>query len=149
MSMKDSSGIYSHAYSMEISKNVNPPVSKLVRLAQEIADLSNSLPCDYTNGVFCRVDKEKVDLMKCLVMGASGTPYAHGAFIYDLYFDNAYPNVPPKCQLVTTGGGTVRFNPNLYHNGKVCLSLLGTWRGSATENWDPKLSTILQVLLSI
>jgi hypothetical protein len=43
----------------------------------------------------------------------------------------------------------VRFNPNLYHNGKVCLSLLGTWRGSATENWDPKLSTILQVLLSI
>lgn len=43
----------------------------------------------------------------------------------------------------------MRFNPNLYHNGKVCLSLLGTWRGSATENWDPKLSTILQVLLSI
>jgi len=27
--------------------------------------------------------------------------------------------------------------------------LLGTWRGSSTENWDPKLSTILQVLLSI
>ena len=37
----------------------------------------------------------------------------------------------------------------MYHNGKVCLSLLGTWRGFATENWDPKLSTILQVLLSI
>ena len=87
--------------------------------------------------------------MKCMIMGASGTPYAHGAFIYDLFFENNYPAGPPKCQLVTTGGNTVRFNPNLYNNGKVCLSLLGTWRGSSTENWDPKLSTILQVLLSI
>jgi ubiquitin-protein ligase len=50
---------------------------------------------------------------------------------------------------VTTGGGTVRFNPNLYNNGKVCLSLLGTWRGQSTENWDAKVSTILQVLLSV
>ena len=31
----------------------------------------------------------------------------------------------------------------------MCLSLLGTWRGNATENWDPKLSTILQVLVSV
>ncbi len=29
------------------------------------------------------------------------------------------------------------------------MSLLGTWRGSSTENWDPKLSTILQVVLSV
>lgn len=43
----------------------------------------------------------------------------------------------------------MRFNPNLYSNGKVCLSLLGTWRGSSTEMWDPKLSTILQLLISI
>jgi len=50
--------------------------------------------------------------------------------------------------LTTTGAGAVRFNPNLYACGKVCLSLLGTWRGNATENWDPKISTILQVLMS-
>jgi len=118
-------------------------------LAQEIADLSNSLPCDPTNAMFCRVDRGRVDLMKVMIMGAAGTPYAHGGFVYDLFFDNNYPNGPPKCLLTTTGGGTVRFNPNLYHQGKVCLSLLGTWRGSATENWDPKVSTILQLLLSI
>ena len=29
------------------------------------------------------------------------------------------------------------------------MSLLGTWRGSASENWEPKVSTLLQVLLSI
>ena len=47
---------------------------------------------------------------------------------------------------MTTGGGTVRFNPNLYANGKVCLSLLGTWSG---EPWMPQKSTLLQVLVSI
>ena len=87
-------------------------------------------------------------MMKAIIFGASGTPYGHGAFEYDIYCDNNYPGVPPKMNLTTTGNGNVRFNPNLYACGKVCLSLLGTWRGSATENWDPKISTILQVLLS-
>ena len=45
----------------------------------------------------------------------------------------------------------VRFNPNLYSDGKVCLSLLGTWHG---EGWVPPSakatgSTLLQVLVSI
>lgn len=87
--------------------------------------------------------------MKVMIMGAAGTPYAHGAFIYDLYFPDSYPNCAPKCLLVTTGGGQVRFNPNLYAQGKVCLSLLGTWSGSTNEMWDPKLSTILQLVMSI
>jgi len=47
---------------------------------------------------------------------------------------------------MTTGGGRVRFNPNLYKDGKVCLSLLGTWTG---PSWDPKSSTLLQVIVSI
>jgi ubiquitin-protein ligase len=51
--------------------------------------------------------------------------------------------------IITTGGGKIRFNPNLYPEGKVCLSLLGTWRGQASENWDPKVSTLLQVFVSI
>ncbi len=50
--------------------------------------------------------------------------------------------------LTTTGNGAIRFNPNLYACGKVCLSLLGTWQGKSTENWDAKISTILQVLMS-
>ena len=38
------------------------------------------------------------------------------------------------------------FNPNLYANGKVCLSLLGTWDG---PGWVKGESTLLQVLVSI
>lgn len=51
--------------------------------------------------------------------------------------------------LCTTGKGTVRFNPNLYNCGKVCLSLLGTWPGDPSEGWNEGISTFRQVLLSI
>ena len=49
-----------------------------------------------------------------------------------------------QVQFLTTGGGRVRFNPNLYACGKVCLSLLGTWSG---PSWVPGQSTLLQVRL--
>jgi len=124
------------------------PATKMVRLAQELADLSRAVPCENTNATFIRVDKDRVDMMKVLICGAQGTPYAHGCFEFDLFCDNNYPNGPPKMNLTTTGNGAIRFNPNLYACGKVCLSLLGTWQGKSTENWDAKISTILQVLMS-
>jgi len=147
---KDQAGTnFVHHYNSSAQQNQNPPSSKMIRLAQELADLSNALPCDHTNAIFVRVDRSRVDLMKGIIMGASNTPYAHGAYEFDIFLDNNYPRDPPKFNLITTGKGQVRFNPNLYACGKVCLSLLGTWRGNATENWDPKISTILQVFLSI
>jgi len=30
--------------------------------------------------------------MKAIIMGAPETPYAHGAFEYDIYLDESYPN---------------------------------------------------------
>jgi baculoviral IAP repeat-containing protein 6 len=59
-----------------------------------------------------------------------------------------YPDSEPKVLLHTTGMNKVRFNPNLYASGKVCLSLLGTWSGEYGEKWN-KSSTFLQVLVSI
>jgi len=43
----------------------------------------------------------------------------------------------------------LQFNPNLYNEGKVCLSLLGTWQGGRGESWSAEYSTVLQVLVSI
>ena len=105
--------------------------------------MSLSLPIDHTNAIFVRADKERVDVIKAMIMGSKRTPYAHGAFVFDIMVDDSYPNGPPKMNLATTGNGKVRFNPNLYSCGKVCLSLLVTWRGHASENLDPKLSTLL------
>ena len=46
---------------------------------------------------------------------------APGFFYFVLHCPDDYPHSPPKVRLLTTGGGAVRFNPNLYANGKVCL----------------------------
>jgi ubiquitin-conjugating enzyme E2 Z len=47
-----------------------------------------------------------------------------------------------------TNGEKVRFNPNLYTCGKVCVSLLNTWRG---EQWTScqTISTILLTLCTL
>lgn len=40
-------------------------------------------------------------------------------------------------------------NPNLYEDGKVCLSILGTWAGDKSESWSPSRSSLMQALVSI
>merc|ERR1712146_429487 len=97
-------------------------------------------------GIFITFDEKRFDVLRCMIIGADGTPYSNGCFLFDMYIPPSYPQVPPKCKIITTGKGTFRFNPNLYTNGKVCLSLLGTWQG---PGWDPQMSTMLQVFLSI
>ncbi|RPD64686.1 hypothetical protein L226DRAFT_497961 [Lentinus tigrinus ALCF2SS1-7] len=115
-----------------------------LHLVKELAVMATSLP----PGVWVRVDDVRNDVMKIMIAGPEGTPYAGGLFEFDCFIPLEYPNKPPLMHLRTTGGGSVRFNPNLYNNGKVCLSLLGTWPGRPEEQWSPK-STLLQVLVSI
>lgn len=103
MEIPKENGNYKHYFASQAQGETNPPATKMVRLAQELADLSNALPIDYTNAMFIRVDKERIDLMKAVICGANGTPYAHGIFEYDLYLPNNYPNTNPKCNLMTTG----------------------------------------------
>lgn len=87
--------------------------------------------------------------MKVLITGPADTPYANGCFEFDVYFPQDYPNSPPLVNLETTGGHSVRFNPNLYNDGKVCLSILNTWHGRPEEKWNPQTSSFLQVLVSV
>ncbi|XP_078260781.1 dual E2 ubiquitin-conjugating enzyme/E3 ubiquitin-protein ligase BIRC6 isoform X6 [Rhinoraja longicauda] len=119
------------------------------RLAQEAVTLSTSLPLSSSSSVFVRCDEERLDIMKVLITGPSDTPYANGCFEFDVYFPQDYPNAPPLVNLETTGGHSVRFNPNLYNDGKVCLSILNTWHGRPEEKWNPQTSSFLQVLVSI
>ena len=147
---KSGDAVYDHHYSSNISSDLkSSSQSRMVRLAQEIADLSSSLPIDSYNAITVRADVNRLDVIKSMIAGAENTPYANGLFEYHVYLPSDYPSGPPKCNLETTGSGDVRFNPNLYACGKVCLSLLGTWRGTASENWDPKISNLLQLFLSI
>jgi len=119
------------------------------RLAQETVTISNSLPISYSSTVFVRCDEERLDVMKVLITGPQDTPYANGCFEFDVFFPADYPDSPPMINLQTTGNQTVRFNPNLYHDGKVCLSILNTWHGRPEERWNGQTSSFLQVLVSI
>lgn len=114
-------------------------------ILKELGTYPTALPVEYGSGIFVRAVESRMDLLRCLILGPDGSPYASGAFFFDIWLSN-YPSSPPKVQFLTTEGGKYRFNPNLYNDGKVCLSLLGTWAG---PGWQPGESTLQQVLVSI
>ena len=53
--------------------------------------------------------------------------------------------VLPNTVTYHTNNGITRFNPNLYKNGKVCISILNTWKG---EQWT-SCQNIRSVLLTL
>lgn len=116
------------------------------RMVKEHKILRTSLP----PGIFVRTWESRLDLIRVLMIGPSDTPYEYAPFIIDFQMDSRYPQEPPKAffHSWTNGGGPV--NPNLYEDGKICLSLLGTWHSDErNEAWSPAKSTLLQVLISI
>ena len=88
-------------------------------------------------------------LLKAVISGPEDTPYAHGLYLFDIGLRSSYPLTPPLVRIMTTGAGNVRYNPNLYADGYVCLSIINTWDSSPEEMWNPSESTILGVLVSI
>jgi len=140
-----------HKYEKQGAKGSSAPISRAFtrRLAVEYADLSSSLPTHLDSSVWLRVHESTMQYAQLMISGPEGTPYAGGLFLFDVFFPPQYPAEPPQVNLCTTGKGSVRFNPNLYACGKVCLSILGTWGGGVGEGWSAKSSTMLQVAVSI
>lgn len=66
-------------------------------------------------------------------------------FHFDIRVPAEYPFKPPQVTLRTTDGGRVRFNPNLYATGRVCLSILGTWEGPAWSSAESLSSVLLSI----
>lgn len=81
-----------------------------------------------------------------MIRGPSKTPYEDGLFLFDIQLSSDYPRSPPLVHYISYS--SERLNPNLYVEGKVCVSLLGTWMGRGTEVWGPN-STLLQLIVSI
>lgn len=95
---------------------------------------------------FCVIYDETDPMeLKVWMTGPKDTPYENGIFEFEITFPPEYPMKPPMVVFMTTDNSQVRFNPNLYKDGKVCLSILGTWTG---PQWSPT-QTMLSVLVSI
>ncbi|XP_065281778.2 ubiquitin-conjugating enzyme E2 Z-like [Dermacentor albipictus] len=80
-------------------------------------------------GIHIASEENKITHINTLVMGSSDTPYAGGLLQFDIVCPNEYPIEPPRAHFLTTDTGLVQLNLNLYSNGEVSFSVLGTFDG--------------------
>ncbi|KAH0562922.1 hypothetical protein GP486_002505 [Trichoglossum hirsutum] len=132
-----------HAF---IGKYIDSLTGGARRIRKEHKILETSLP----NGIFVRTWESRIDLLRVLIIGPRNTPYELAPFVLDFHFGSTFPATPPLAYFHSWTNGTGRVNPNLYEDGKICLSLLGTWPGqSKNEAWSSTRSSMLQVLVSL
>ena len=114
----------------------------IARLLKDIKQIIKAPLHD--NGIYYLHDD--ADMLKgyAMIVGPEDTPYFGGYYFFELKFPTDYPHTPPQVTY-WTNGDNIRFNPNLYKCGKVCVSLLNTWRG---EQWT-SCQTISSVLLTL
>lgn len=62
-----------------------------------------------------------------MVIANEDSCYGPMPFFFKFELGPQYPFQPPTCKFISTDSN--RIHPNLYVNGKVCLSILGTWSG--------------------
>jgi ubiquitin-conjugating enzyme E2 O len=116
------------------------------RIGKEHKILSTSLPPN----IFVRTWESRLDLLRVMMIGPNETPYEYAPFVIDFHLPSTYPQTPPDAFFHSWTNGNGPVNPNLYEDGKICLSLLGTWHtDERNESWSPAKSTLLQVLVSI
>lgn len=112
------------------------------RLIHDISDMyKNPLS---KQGIYYIHDDEHMLKGYAMIIGPPGSVYEHGFYFFEFTFPYNYPQCPPRLKYMTNDGVT-RFHPNLYRGGKVCLSILNTWKG---EGWT-SCQTIKSILLTI
>ena len=112
------------------------------RLQKDIVEIIKNPLSDH--GIYYAHDEQNMLKGYAVIFGPSDTLYRYGCYCFEFIFPTNYPYSPPKLKYMTNDG-TTRFHPNLYRNGKVCISILNTWRG---EQWT-SCQTIKSVLLML
>lgn len=116
----------------------------ILRITRELAEIQKG--SDLSIAVACRdIDVRHV---RAMILGPPETPYEFGFFEFQVKFGKDYPTKAPSVNAITTNNGRTRFNPNIYAQGKVCLSILGTWRGEPGEEWS-SAQGLESILISI
>ena len=126
---------------------------RLKRITNEIKELEESKEILENSGVYFHYDEEDINTISVMLYGPEKTPYEKGFYFFKFTYPPNYPMEPPLAKYYTQGKlknnadnfMSVRFNPNLYTCGKVCLSMLNTWNG---PGWVPT-NTISNVIIAI
>lgn len=98
----------------------------------------------YEQNIYYKHDEDNILNGYALIIGGKNTPYENGNYFFRFVFPPDYPYKPPTVYYLTNDGIT-RFHPNLYRNGKCCLSILNTWKG---DEWTSCI-TLSTILLSL
>jgi ubiquitin-protein ligase len=121
--------------------------SAIKRIAKDVKYIITNEASLSSENIYYKHDEENAFKGYALIIGNKDTPYAYGYYFFEFIFPETYPFAPPQVNYLTNDG-TMRFNPNLYSNGKVCLSILNTWAG---ESWSScqSIHSILFTLVTI
>ena len=124
------------------------------RIMKELGELEKSRNILNESGIYFHYNESDISILYGMIVGPEGTPYEGGFYLFEFVYPAEYPMVPPVAKYCTQGTlydvreknlRSVRFNPNLYVCGKVCLSMLNTWDG---PGWTPTC-TITNVFVAI
>tara|TARA_B000000475_G_C15911281_1_gene412681 strand:- start:33 stop:749 length:717 start_codon:yes stop_codon:yes gene_type:complete len=125
-----------------MSNNSGIQQSLVKRLVKDVKDILKNPLTD--NGIIYSHDQDNMLKGYAIIFGPKDTIYENGVYFFEFNFPDTYPFNPPKLTYLTNNGKT-RFNPNLYRNGKVCVSILNTWRG---PGWTSCM-TIRTILITL
>jgi len=98
-------------------------------------------------GIYFHSDESNIYHGTAMLLGQKDTPYYGGYYFFDIYFPTDYPFSPIKVKTLTQDGKT-RFNPNMYLEGKVCLSILNTWHDGPQWSSVQTLESVLLVMMA-
>lgn len=122
---------------------VNIPKETISRLLKDIKDMVySSLENEY--GIYYKHSETNILKAYVMIVGPEDSLYFGGYYFFSIDFPVNYPYEPPLFTFLVSDSNT-RFHPNFHKSGKVCLSMLNTWRG---EQWTSCL-TLKSVLITI
>eukprot|EP01018_Ginkgo_biloba_P000173 Gb_40831 [translate_table: standard] len=87
-----------HYFLNETAQNNNER-KRTKKIQQEWNILEKNLP----ETIYVRVYENRMDLLRAVIIGASGTPYQDGLFFFDIYLPPAYPDAPPHFENFVRG----------------------------------------------
>ena len=116
-------------------------------LKKQLKDLSKNPDLPFNVGL---IDENDFYKWSVLFTGPEDTIYEGGFFKAILTFPEDFPQNPPEMRFITE-----MFHPNIYKDGKVCISILHSpgvdvfnTQEKAEERWRPSLG-VEQILISV
>lgn len=115
----------------------------ILRLVKDIKEIKNSK----IDNIYYEHDEQNMFKGYAMIIGNKNTIYEYGYYFFQFNFPETYPFQPPEIVFYTSDKIT-RFHPNLYTCGRICLSIINTWRG---ESWTScqTIKSVLLIILSI